>query len=229
MASLDCMHCPGCSGMEKFLASTQPFKHLPVEERKKLAKHAREMPYAKGQTIFHSGEPAEAVWIVKTGRVHLMTFSSSGKVSTTCVMSAGDPFCCLPALDRKPYPADAVACEDSAIIRIPIQVFHDAMARSQTFAQQALCLFCDRLRQVENRGCMIYESAEVRLAQVLLTLEKKFGSTIPLTQQELAEITGTAHETAIRTLNRFKEQGLISSSRGRTTILRTEGLQALLG
>jgi CRP-like cAMP-binding protein len=157
-----------------------------------------------------------------------MSFLADGKVSTTCVMTAGEPFCCLPALDRKQYPVDAVAAEDSVLVRIPLEAFHQAMARSQPFAQQTLCLFCDRLRQVEHKSCMVYESAERRLAQVLLTLAKKFGSTVPLTRQELAEIAGTTHETAIRTLSRFGKQGLIKSSRGKTVILHPEKLSALL-
>ena len=157
-----------------------------------------------------------------------MKFLADGKVSTTCVMTPGETFCCLPALDRKSYPTDALAAEESVVIRIPTEAFHQAMNRSPTFAQHTLCLFCDRLRQVEHKSCMVYEPAEARLAQVLLTLSKKFGPTIPLTHQELAEIAGTTHETTTRTLNRFKQQGFIHSARGRTTLVRPEQLQALL-
>ena len=214
--------------MERFLATVEPFKRLPPLEQKRLAQVAQEKRYAKGQTIFRAGDPSNAVWVVKTGRVHLMKFLADGKVSTTCVMTHGETFCCLPALDRKQYPTDAVAAEDSLVIRIPTDAFHQAMTRSPTFAQQTLCLFCERLRQVEHKSCMAFEPAEQRLAQVLLTLAKKFGSTIPLTRQELAEIAGTTHETAIRTLSRFRRQGLIRSARGKTTILHPEKLQTLL-
>ena len=213
--------------MERLLATAEPFKHLPSAERKHLAQLAQEKRYTKGETVFRAGAPAEAIWVVKTGRIHLMTFLADGKVSTTCVMSPGESFCCLPALDRKPYPVDAVAAEDSVVVRLPLDAFHEAMGRSRTFTQETLCLFCDRLRQVEHKSCMIYESAETRLAQVLLTLSKKFGATIPLTRQELAELAGTTHETAIRTLSRFKQQGLIRSVRGQTTILKSESLQNL--
>lgn len=214
--------------MEKLLAAIEPFKRLTPAERQRIVAVAREKHYAKGETIFRRGQASDAVWVVKTGRVHLMTFLANGKVSTTCVMVPGETFCCLPALDRKEYPADAVPAEDSTVIRIPMDVFHQAMARSQAFTQQTLCLFCDRLRQVEHKGCMVYEPAEQRLAQVLLTLSKKFGQTIPLTRQELSELAGITHETVIRTLSRFKERGMISSSRGQTTLVRPKQLEALL-
>ena len=214
--------------MEAFLAVVEPFKRLRLAERQRLAVATREKRYAKGETIFRAGQPSDAVWVVKTGRVHLMNYLADGKVSTTCVMTPGETFCCLPALDRKPYPADAVAAVDSAVVRIPIEAFHHAMNRSPAFTQDTLCLFCDRLRQVEQKGCTVYEPAEQRLAQVLLGLAKKFGSTVPLTHQELAEIAGTTHETTTRMLNRFKQQGFIRSSRGKTTLVRPEELHALL-
>ena len=218
----------GLTKKQSFLATVEPFKHLSGIEQRSLFQLAKEMRYAKGETIFREGDLCNAVWVVKTGRVHLMKFLSDGKVSTTCVMALGDPFCCLPALDRKEYPVDAVAAEESILLRVPIEAFHKAMAASPTFSQQTLCLFCERLREVEYRSCMLHEAAETRLAQVLLTLSKKFGQTIPLTRTELAEIAGTTPETAIRTLSRFKARGLISSSRGRTILLQPEQLSDLV-
>ena len=213
--------------MKSFLARLEPFRRLSSAERARLASLSREKRCAKGETIFRAGEPSEAVWVVKTGRVHLMKFLADGKASTTCVMTPGETFCCLPALDQKAYPTDAIAAQDSVVVRIPTGAFHKAMQRSPGFAQQTLCLFCDRLRQVEHQSCTVYDSAEARLAQALLALSKKFGATIPLTRQELAEIAGTTLETAIRTLSRFTKDGLIRSARGRTTILSPQQLSAL--
>ncbi|HLD78788.1 MAG TPA: Crp/Fnr family transcriptional regulator, partial [archaeon] len=183
--------------------------------------------YAKGETVFREGQPAESVCVVKEGRVHLMKFLEGGQASTTCVMTKGETFCCLPALDRKPYPADAVAAVDSVVVRIPTSAFHELLARNPTFLQDSLCLFCDRLRQVEQKSCMIYDSVERRLAQALLTLSKKFGNTIPLTKHELAELANTTVETTIRVLSHLKKDGIIKSSRGSTTIVKPSSLEDL--
>jgi CRP/FNR family transcriptional regulator len=122
-----------------------------------------------------------------------------------------------------------VAAIDSTVVRIPLDAFHQAMGRSAAFTQDTLCLFCDRLRQVEHKGCTVFDPVEARLAQALVTLSKKFGPTIPLTRQELAELTSTTHETAIRTLSRFSKQGLIRSARGKTTLLDLTKLSELAG
>lgn len=214
--------------MERFLATVEPFRRLPPTELKRLVHVARETRYAKGETIFREGQRSDAVWLVKTGRVHLMKFLANGKASTTCVMTVGETFCCLPAMDRGPYPVDAVVAEESVIVRIPADDFHQAMSRSPSFTQETLCLFCERLRQVEHRSCMVYEPAEERLAKILLGLSKKLGPSIPLTRQELAEIAGTTLETAIRTLSRFSKRGWIRSARGTTTILKPDQLKTLI-
>lgn len=213
--------------MDRFLADVEPFKRLAPNERQRLASVSREKVYAKGETIFRAGQPADAVCIVKAGRVHLMKFLESGQASTTCVMTPGETFCCLPALDGKPYPVDAIAAADSTIVRIPTSAFHDLLQRNPRFLQDSLCLFCDRLRQVEDKSCMIYDSVERRLAQALVTLSKKFGPTIPLTKQEFAEVVGTTVETTIRILSQLRKQGILKSSRGSTTIAKPEALQRL--
>jgi len=215
--------------MDRFLAGIELFKRLSPAERQRLTAVSREKRYAKGETVFRAGEPAEAVCIVKEGRVHLMRFLEGGQAATTCVMTAGETFCCLPALDRKPYPVDAVAAVDSMVVRIPTSAFHELLERSPAFLQDSLCLFCDRLRQVEHKSCMIYDSVERRLAQTLLALSKKFGSTIPMTKHELAELANTTVETAIRVLSQLKKQGIVKSSRGSTTIVKPDKLQRLAG
>ena len=215
--------------MDRFLAGLELFKRLSPVERQRLASVSREKHYAKGETIFRTGEPADAVCIVKEGRVHLMKFLDGGQASTTCVMTTGETFCCLPALDRKPYPVDAVAAVDSTVVRIPTSAFHELLEKNPVFLQASLCLFCDRLRQVEHKSCMVYESVERRLAQSLLTLSKKFGPTIPLTKHELAELANTTVETTIRILSRLKKQGVIRSSRGSTTITKPDQLEQVAG
>ena len=67
--------------MERLLATAEPFKQLSPGERARLAQVAREKHYAKGEPIFRAGEPSDAVWIVKTGRVHLMKFLADGKTA----------------------------------------------------------------------------------------------------------------------------------------------------
>ena len=213
----------------RFLRSVIPFNALPPEEISRVAEHSFEKRFQKGETIFLEGAPSHTVWIMKEGRVHLEKFHPGGKVSTTCVMAEGEVFCCLPALDRKPYPATAVAKTEAKVIGIPSQLFSELMAKYPAFSQRALSFFCGRLRQVEEMGgCHAYESAERRVVDVLLMLEKKFGPEIPLTREEIAELAGVTVETAIRMTSLLKKKKLISSEGKKSLKVDAERLRAYL-
>ena len=75
---------------------------------------------------------------------------------------------------------------------------------------------------------MVHDSVERRIAQAVLTLQKKFGEIIPLTRQEIAELASTTVETAIRTIRRFEEEGWVRSSRGKIQLLKADSLSRLL-
>ncbi len=74
---------------------------------------------------------------------------------------------------------------------------------------------------------MLYVQAEQRLAQVLIILSKKFGTTIPLTRQELSEFAGITPKTTIHVMSRFKKDGIIRSSRGKMTLIKLDHLHSL--
>jgi CRP-like cAMP-binding protein len=74
---------------------------------------------------------------------------------------------------------------------------------------------------------LVGEPVEHRLCNFLFMLFIKFGTTLSLTREELAELAGTTTETAIRVLSRLKAGGIISSTRGRIVILNQAKLQAL--
>ena len=205
-----------------------PYQYLPPEERKQFTELAQEKSLSKGEILFHEGQKCDSVWLLKDGRVHLNRFLQEGQVSTTCIVTPGETFCCLPALDHGVYPINAIAAIDSAVIRIPSDTFSRWLRDYAKFANSAICTFCNRLREVECHGSMIYASVEHRVAQVLLTLAPKFGSTIPLTRQEIAELAGTTLETTIRTLSRMKQQKIIRSSRGKIILLDKTLLESAL-
>ena len=214
--------------VDLFLKQSEIFKYLTAEDRRRLVSISRDRVFTKGETIFHEGRQSDSVWLMREGRVHLLHYLSGGRVQTICVMTPGESFCCLPALDRGTYPATAVAATNAKILQIPSVSFHDMMQRSPTLLKETLCIFCNRLRQVEAKGCLAHDPVEQRIAQALLTLQKKFGDSIPLTRQEIAELVGTTVETAIRTISRFQQEGWIRSARGKLVLLQPNALKQIL-
>ena len=214
--------------IEQFLGAVAPFKGLPRAARQELAGVSVERHFQKGETVFREGQPSQSIWVLKSGRVHLVHHLVSGRLSTTCMIVPNELFCCLPALDQQAYPATAIAAEASVVVQIPTARVHALMAQQPAFTERVLCTVCERIRQIEFTGCRAQDPVEQRVAQALLTLQKKFGTTLPLTRQELADLVGTTVETTIRTLSHFQRKGWLRSGRGKIELLKPAALQQFL-
>ncbi len=76
----------------------------------------------------------------------------------------------------------------------------------------------------ETLRSMAVERVERRIARLLLRLAATIGKQtedkhimidMPLTRQEIAEMTGTTVESAIRVMSKLRKQGIIASGNGR--------------
>ena len=215
--------------LKQSLQSFAPFDLIPPEAIGKVARFSFEKDFRKGETIFVEGASPKIVWFVKQGRVHLEKIRSNGKSSTVCVKATGDFLCCLPALDRKGYPAAAIARERSKLVGIPFEVFSTLMAKWPEFSQRVLAILCGCVREVEAmRGPPAHESAEKRVVKAILILAEKFGPGIPLTRAEIAGLVGLTVETTIRMTSRLKQKHLLSSNGKRSLRVYAEKLRAHL-
>jgi CRP/FNR family cyclic AMP-dependent transcriptional regulator len=213
---------------KQYTLDSKHFEALTQDQKERLIKASQEKSFGKGETVFRRGEPGTHVWVVKTGRVHLQNVSYDGKMITSCVMTNGDMFCCLPAMDGKPYPADAVAAEPSTVLKISGEFIREMIHSNASFSREVICSFCDKLRHAEERGCQAFDPAEMRMARLLLTLGTKFNNQIPLTRQEMSEVAGLTVETTIRILSQMKKDGIIRSARRLTHVLHPEKLKELV-
>ena len=213
--------------IEIFLRRSELFRLLPAKERKRISDFSHERVFPKGDIIFREGVQSDSVWLLLEGQVHLAHFTPEGRSQTSCVITSGESFCCLPALDRGTYPATAIAARPSRVLQIPSSLFHELMRGNPAMMQETLCVFSGRLRQMEAKGCLIHDPVERRVAQVLLSMQRKFGDEIPLTRQEIADLAGTTVESAIRTIGRFQQEGWIRSSRGKVQLLQPVSLKQI--
>jgi CRP/FNR family transcriptional regulator len=79
-----------------------------------------------------------------------------------------------------------------------------------------------RLHSMMGLQILAGERVERRMAHILLKLADRVGRadpegvllTIPLSRQDLADMAGTTLETTIRTMSRFRTEGLITTRRG---------------
>lgn len=204
------------------------FAGLGQSDLDKLAALAVERSCSADETILWEGDPPDWFYIVAEGKVKVVKFASSGKELIVAIFTAGHTFGEVAVFDGIPYPATAISVGRSTVLGIQRSAFLRFLSENPTVALKIINLLGGRLRDAHDRlRDMAGERVEQRIANTLLMLSAKLGSTIPFTRQEIAAMTGITTETAIRLTSRLKESGIVTTHRGQITILDEARLKAL--
>jgi len=216
------------SGKAQVLRSSSIFSNLNDDELGELANLAIERSFVPNEFIFWDGDTPEWFYIVAEGKVKVLKYSSSGREFIIAFFGPGEMFGEVAVFENKPYPASAQAVAETKVVGIRREEFLSFLANHSQVALRIINVLGGRLRDAQSRlRDLAGERVEQRLASVLLMLSAKLGLTLPFTRQEIADMTGTTTETAIRVMSHLKDRGIIRSVRGRVIILDEEKLRLL--
>ena len=84
---------------------------LPDEDLKALASRGRVRRFNAGTTIFHEGDPGDAIYVVVDGRIRMSRLSGSGTEATLALIGAGDCTGELSLFDGRPRSATATTMQ----------------------------------------------------------------------------------------------------------------------
>jgi len=204
------------------------FSTLSDDELNELARRASERSFMSSEFIFWEGDPPDWFYIVAQGTVKVVKHSSQGREFIIAFFGPGEMFGEVAVFENRPYPASAQATTRTRVLGIKKEDFLSFLAKRPEVALRIINVLGGRLRDAQNRlRDLAGERVEQRVAATLLMLSAKLGPTLPFTRQEIADMTGTTTETAIRIMSRLKNRGIIRSTRGRVTILDKEKLRLL--
>ena len=209
-------------------------KHSPIfsslndDELSELANLAVERNVMSNEFIFWEGDDPEWFYIVASGKVKVIKYSSLGKEFIIAFFDPGEMFGEIAVFENKPYPASAQAVAETRVVGIKKEVFLAFIAQRPQIALRIINILGGRLREAQSRlRDLAGERVDRRLAGVLYRLSSKMGPTLPFTRQEIADMAGTTTETAIRVMSGLKERGIIRSARGKVVIQDEEKLRLL--
>jgi len=212
------------------------FRTLSAADRDVIAAATREQRIEAGRIIFQEGQPADRVWAVKEGLVHIIKSAPDGREIVLEVIPPGELFGAVVALENRPYPATALAAEPSVVWHMPAALARELCQKHPTLRAAILDQVTSRLRSAHERlRSIALERVEQRLARMLLTLADKIGqrrgpfTELNVTRQELADMIGATVETTIRVTSKWQQAGLIRSSRHRVTLTDASQLKRIAG
>jgi CRP/FNR family cyclic AMP-dependent transcriptional regulator len=198
----------------QFLRALALFDGLTDEELARVASIARERRYRKGTILFNEGDPGDAIYFVREGRVRVTRLSAGGQEQVLKVWGPGSAIGLVVLADKSGYPATAQVTEDAVLYAFRVDDLLTLMDESRTLAANAFRLVGQRLRLARDTAHdLAVRSTHGRLASLLFKTAEDQGSnriTLGLTHQEIAGMIGASRETVTRALADFRRTGCIA-------------------
>jgi CRP/FNR family transcriptional regulator len=209
------------------------FRRLPPPQRSRIAAVARLTSHERGTLIFAEGDPSDAFMAIVSGRVKVFKSTPAGKEIILEIFGAGDPLGAVAVYERVPFMASAVALEDTQCLRIEQDAFFRLLEEDPQLVRGLLSGLTIRLAELTRRLAELTGArVEVRFARLFLKLCDQIGRperggvfvAMPLSRQELADLTGTTIETAIRIMSRWQKEDVLHTEKDGFLILDRNGL-----
>jgi len=216
------------------LATSALLDAFTIEQLRELALHSRLASFGREEVLWLNGAAAPFFGLVVEGYVKLVKTNGEHE-STLEIMGPGQTLGLLGAITGAGCPLMAVGLSDGRFLRIPKTVFLEQYGKSQPMQARLAEQTARRMHQkLDYMAKLANGSAEERVAAILLELLDAYSDAemrfieIPLTRQQLAEMTGTRTETVIRVLSRWTKEGLIRTANRRITVLKPNAVKAIL-
>jgi len=205
-------HVPACMKELSIFAGLSP------AEKNRVAELARKRVYEPGEFLFHQGDPADTVYLIKSGRIRLFTVSQDGKDFTLGVLHA-DEMCGENALFQEGlHPFAAQAIEQSFVCSCSKADFHQLLLQNPSIAVKVIQALGQRLNEyTDQMASLALEDVKSRLRRTMQRLARQYGVPtargirleVPLSQQSLASLVGASRVMVANVLKRMRQEGLL--------------------
>lgn len=192
-------------------------KRLSNQELKCVSDHKNEIAFKKGDVIFKEGAMLNGVYCISEGKCKLTKLGQNGKEQIVRFIRPGDMLGYRSVLGEEPASLSVIALEDIKTCFIPKKDIFDSIKENKEFSKDMFKVVCHDLKDANDTiAQMAQKTVRERLADTLLYLDETFGEDsegfidIKLSREEIANIIGTATESAIRLLSEFKKEELIA-------------------
>ena len=217
---------------------TEILQHFPLFEGfeeaqvRELANYAQYQRAGKHSTIFREGSRADRIYFLIKGVVKIGTHSSDGREVIKHVLHPLALFGELSLAGEQERQDFAAAMnQEVELLCLKVNDIQNFMKSDHRLAIRILNFIGRRLQKAESRlESLLFKDARERIIEFLKESASKHGKRIgyemlikhSLTQQDIANITGTSRQTVTSVLNDLKKSNLIHFNR-RSILIRDMG------
>ncbi len=212
------------------------FRGLAASDIAAIAAGAQRRRAARGAAFFHQGSPASALHVLTAGRAKLVQTTAEGHQVLVRIVGPGDMFGGVALLGDAGYPATAEALEAAEAIAWSGEALTRLFGRFPALALNAVRVLATRMQELYARYQeLATERVEQRVARAVLRLARQAGRPeaggilidLPLSRQDLAELTGTTVYTVSRIVSDWQARGFVDAGRTRLVIRQGHRLVAI--
>ncbi len=188
----------------------------------------------KGEVLFDEGEYINGVFCIKDGVCKVSKMSDNGRDQIIHLIQKGDILGERSLINNEASNLKAIAINDMEVCFIPKDEIIRDLENNPNFSLDLLRKMANSLKKADDVIVdMAQKTVKQRLATTLLFLEAKFDKNengsikVNLSREDIANIIGTATESAIRLLSEFKKKKLIDLKGKEVFILNVKALKDL--
>lgn len=194
----------------------------------------RNMSFEKGTHLFDAHESPRNVYIIRSGIVKLSQTGAYGKEQILRFITPGDLIGYRSLLCGESFRSQAEAMTAGEALVIPSEIFMKMLHADNVLTFGMLRKIAYELGESSDTVTFLAQkTVRERMAEMLLMLEEKLGTDrqgficIALTREEIANLIGTATESAIRLLSEFKQDQLIETQGRSIKVLEPQKLRKI--
>jgi CRP/FNR family transcriptional regulator, cyclic AMP receptor protein len=203
------------------LRQTDLFGSVPAQDLEAVVAASRLRAFHRGQVVFTTGDPADSLIVVISGRMKVVVRSADGGELTLTIVQPGGVIGELTIADGGPRSADGETLDTCQLLLIPRDVVRDVCARVPSAAQALTNAIAAALRRLtEEASDLVFLDLPRRVAKMLLNQPRGDDGKIRLSlrQEEMAHQVGGTRQSINAALRGFERRGWIEV-RDRTVIV----------
>ncbi|HHM21852.1 MAG TPA: Crp/Fnr family transcriptional regulator [Bacteroidetes bacterium] len=216
------------STVMEYLRHFPLFHNMPEECFSRLEKVVQVQKAARYARLYEMGDPSDKVFFLLKGTVKTCTISNEGREVIKTVLHPVAMFGELGLVGEKHRHESAVSLnKDVEYCTISVKEFQALMQANYSLCLKILHLVGKRLLTVEQKlESLIFKDARARIIDFLKQNAIERGRRVGyemffkhcLTQQDIANLTGTSRQTVTAVLNDLRKENLIYFTRNSVLI-----------
>jgi CRP/FNR family transcriptional regulator, cyclic AMP receptor protein len=209
----------------------QLLAEVPEDALRALLAIARRRTFSRNEIVFHHGDPADSLHLIRKGRFGVRITTPVGDTATLSVRGPGDAFGELALLGGESVRSATVAALEPGETHSVYRDDFQRLRRQYPVVNDVLIgILTDRLRRLSEQVIeAYYVPADRRVLRRVCELAEIYSRrgeevVVPLTQEEIAELAGTSRATVNRVLREAERRGAVELRRGKTAVLDLDAL-----